>query len=112
MITFQPRWVFEGMTGDSKIGKHVQKVVRDRLKTYDDVSAHPELGWYGQQENREWKQYFLHDDNNHTTGQCPFKLKRSEQHGRKKSLPVQQVHDGVTRFRAIAGRFRQIHPKV
>ncbi|MQR85850.1 YqcI/YcgG family protein [Bacillus megaterium] len=86
MITFQPRWVFEGMTGDSKIGKHVQKVVRDRLKTYDEVSAHPELGWYGQQENREWKQYFLRDDNNYTTGQCPFKLKRSEQHGRKKSL--------------------------
>ncbi|WP_350020136.1 YqcI/YcgG family protein [Priestia flexa] len=86
MITFQPRWVFEGMTPHTKVGQQVQKTVRNRLEEYDKVEAHPHLGWYGNQENHEWKQYFLRDVNNSFPTECPFKLKRSERDGTKKSL--------------------------
>ncbi|TYR80566.1 YqcI/YcgG family protein [Priestia megaterium] len=86
MLTFQPRWVFEGMTADSKIGKQVKKTVRSRLEEYDNVTAHPNLRWYGDVENHEWKQYFLKDDNHETMLKCPFQLKRSERNVRKKSL--------------------------
>ncbi|WP_239422026.1 YqcI/YcgG family protein [Bacillus sp. CGMCC 1.16541] len=86
MITFQPRWVFEGIREDTKVGKSVKKLVRHRLTTYDTVAPHPELGWYGNAQNREWKQYFLHDTNDETTKKCPFHSKRSELYASKKSL--------------------------
>ncbi|WP_187442041.1 YqcI/YcgG family protein [Sutcliffiella horikoshii] len=72
MITFQPRWVFDGISGETQIGKLFQKTVRDRLEVYDSVPAHPSLNWYGKTETREWRQYFLMDDNNVETTKCPF----------------------------------------
>ncbi|MCM3006973.1 YqcI/YcgG family protein [Priestia koreensis] len=85
MITFQPRWVFEGLDETSKKGQHVKKIVRKRLQTYDNVPVHPELGWYGQASNREWKQYFLRDDQDGLQT-CPFQTKRGKVHASKKSL--------------------------
>jgi uncharacterized protein len=72
MMTFQPRWVFEGMNATTKKGRKIQKIVRDRLKDYDEIGAHPELAWYGDPETREWKQYFLRDDNKGALDKCPF----------------------------------------
>jgi uncharacterized protein len=79
MVTFQPRWVFEGMNGSTKKGQQIQKVVRDRLQTYDDVSPHPELAWYGNPDTREWKQYFLRDENDEGLAKCPFHFKKKEE---------------------------------
>ncbi|WP_082153479.1 YqcI/YcgG family protein [Bacillus sp. LL01] len=72
MITFQPRWVFDGINGDTQIGKLFQQTVRERMEAYDEVSAHPALNWYGKTETREWRQYFLMDDNKVETAKCPF----------------------------------------
>ncbi|MBM7703767.1 YqcI/YcgG family protein [Metabacillus iocasae] len=86
MITFQPRWVFEGISEDTKIGNSVKRIVRNRLKMYDEVHPHPELGWYGNAQNREWKQYFLHDTNDEVTTKCPFLSKERNSYENKKSL--------------------------
>ncbi|QPC46001.1 YqcI/YcgG family protein [Mangrovibacillus cuniculi] len=79
MITFQPRWVFDGINSDSIAGKAIKKMVRDRLVRYDTVAPHPELSWYGDKETREWKQYFLADENNQVPAQCPFHAAMQQQ---------------------------------
>ncbi len=72
MMTFQPRWVFEGLNGETKKGKHVKQAVRKRLKNYDEIDAHPLLAWYGAEDVLEWKQYFLRDNNREQLTKCPF----------------------------------------
>ncbi|WP_142296517.1 YqcI/YcgG family protein [Lottiidibacillus patelloidae] len=87
MMTFQPRWVFEGMNAQTKKGQKVQKIVRDRLKKYDKIKAHPELNWYGDPETREWKQYFLRDENDSTLNKCPFHTSLKEE----RKMPMTKV---------------------
>ncbi|CAG9621591.1 YqcI/YcgG family protein [Sutcliffiella rhizosphaerae] len=72
MITFQPRWVFEGINGNTVVGKQLQKKVRERMEGYDSIAPHPALNWYGNEDTREWRQYFLMDDNNMDAKMCPF----------------------------------------
>jgi FPC/CPF motif-containing protein YcgG len=71
MMTFQPRWVFEELTG--KRGDNARRAIRNRLRPYDDVEVSPDLGEYGEPSNREWQQYFLMDENGRADGfRCPF----------------------------------------
>lgn len=70
-IAFQPRFVFANLNDDSTFGRNIKKIIRERLSTYDTVPVHPSLGWYGQQGNLEWKQYFLREDAS-TSAKCPF----------------------------------------
>ena len=73
MLTFQPRWVFDALKGSRfKKGK---ETVRKILKAYDEIPAYPELGIYGDKNNREWRQYFLPDSNNDLIS-CPFYVKK------------------------------------
>ncbi|RSK29094.1 YqcI/YcgG family protein [Bacillus sp. HMF5848] len=71
LLAFQPRWVFEKINKDTGLGQKLKQTVRDRLKTYDDIEAHPSLSWYGEENNLEWKQYYLRD-NQSTPAKCPF----------------------------------------
>ena len=71
MITFQPRWVFDGITdSDDPAVKKALKIVRDRIREFDAIEESPFLGSYGQFENREYQQYFLDDTNE--APRCPF----------------------------------------
>ena len=45
--------------------------VRKRLAPFDTTTASPLLGRYGDPEGREYKQYFLYDDNEPPPA-CPF----------------------------------------
>jgi uncharacterized protein len=36
------------------------------------MTVHPDIGFYGNIGNREWKQYALPDDNEPEAGGCPF----------------------------------------
>lgn len=74
LVTFQPRWVFEGLEADSPRGAASRRVIRRRLAAYDEEEPAPVLGSYGAQENREWKQYFLPDrnDDDQVGASCPF----------------------------------------
>lgn len=71
MITFQPRWVFEDLNGSTAFGRNMSRLIRSRLEAYDQAPIHPQLGWYGGKDNREWKQYFLRDDEKQVS-KCPF----------------------------------------
>jgi len=71
MLTFQPRWVFDELNDSTTRGRKMKKVIRERLESYDGMAPHPDLKWYGQKDNHEWKQYFLHDDES-TPSKCPF----------------------------------------
>ena len=73
MITFQPRWVFDGVIGpDAPHSDRIKAEIRRRLAAFDTLDPCPDLGAFGEKGNREWKQYFLHDDNRSLSGACPF----------------------------------------
>lgn len=78
LITFQPRWVFEGLEAHTPKGAGARRTIRRRLAAYDAVAASPELGDYGDPANREWRQYFLADHNepeldaDGNAARCPF----------------------------------------
>ncbi|WP_101296176.1 YqcI/YcgG family protein [Halegenticoccus soli] len=71
-ITVQPRWVFDGLGGDTEAGQNARRVIRDRLADYDDVPRHPDIGDYGEPGVREWKQYVLPDTNEERVDTFPF----------------------------------------
>ena len=62
-ITVQPRWVFDGLGGDTEEGQRARRLIRERLAAYDDVPRHPDIGDYGAPGVHEWEQYVLPDDN-------------------------------------------------
>lgn len=72
MITFQPRWVFEHLGPETIRGEAARRVIRNRLRAFDGGEPSPELGHYGDPENREWRQYFLLDENEAKVPVCPF----------------------------------------
>ncbi|OZI66477.1 YqcI/YcgG family protein [Bordetella genomosp. 11] len=76
MITFQPRWVFDNILGSKRARDASVSKVRDRLATYDMIPPSADLGAYGDPSNREYKQYFLGDDNRPVSG-CPFHAMRA-----------------------------------
>ena len=71
MLTFQPRWVFEKILSTDKAAEAAFAEVRKRLLPYDSTSPSPLLGRYGNQDGREYQQYFLFDEND-AAAQCPF----------------------------------------
>jgi len=71
MLTFQPRWVFEKILGTEKAAEAAFAEVRRRLIPFDGTSPSPLLGRYGDDEGREYHQYFLYDDNE-VASKCPF----------------------------------------
>src|SRR5471032_3154675 len=75
VLLFQPRSVFVDTITNKVIGREARNQVRKRLETWDETPAHPDLGFYGDAGNLEWKQYFLDDKNVAAQDVCPF-LKR------------------------------------
>ena len=71
MITFQPRWVFDGIMDKTDPAQaRALSMVHDRLELFDAIEPAPYLGQFGDEENREFQQYFLADSNE--TPRCPF----------------------------------------
>jgi len=70
VLTFQPRWVFNGILSNQKLANNATSMVRNRLEPYDFVPPSKVLGLYGDPENREAEQYFLSDDD--SAYKCPF----------------------------------------
>ncbi|WP_201714153.1 YqcI/YcgG family protein [Rossellomorea arthrocnemi] len=80
LLAFQPRWVFDEINSSTAFGQKLKKVIRKRLVEYDEIEPHPSLKWYGQEDNYEWKQYYLSDDDS-SMNKCPF----SHMHNKIKS---------------------------
>ncbi|WP_260853989.1 YqcI/YcgG family protein [Paraburkholderia sp. BCC1886] len=77
VLLFQPRSVFVDTITNKVIGREARNQVRKRLETWDEIGAHPDLGFFGDPGNLEWKQYFLDDANVAAEDRCPF-LKRKK----------------------------------
>lgn len=77
VLLFQPRAVFVDTITNKVIGREARNQVRERLRKWDDVEPHPDLGFYGDPGNLEWKQYFLADDSERLEDRCPFLSRRS-----------------------------------
>ncbi|MFM0642761.1 non-ribosomal peptide synthetase [Paraburkholderia bryophila] len=77
VLLFQPRAVFVDTITNKVIGREARNQVRQRLLKWDAVDPHPDLGFYGDPGNLEWKQYFLGDDNARAGDVCPFLSRKS-----------------------------------
>ncbi|MFC7157332.1 YqcI/YcgG family protein [Halomarina halobia] len=71
-ITIQPRSVFEGLGAETVEGQRARRAIRARLRAYDDVEPHPDIGDYTDPTSYEWKQYFLPESNEETTERFPL----------------------------------------
>lgn len=72
-MTFQPRWVFNGVIGtDAPSSDKIKDTIRTRLKEFDSVAPSPSLGTFGDIDNNEWSQYYLDDENKPDSLKCPF----------------------------------------
>lgn len=72
LLLFQPRELFVDPVTGQAIPAEVRRRIHARMLDYDGMPVHPDIGFYGDPGNREWKQYVLPDDNTPTTGACPF----------------------------------------
>jgi FPC/CPF motif-containing protein YcgG len=74
-VTFQPRTIFEGITGDTDAGQRARDRIRSRLDEYDDAACpHADLGEWGQEGDREWPQYLLSEDETAAPDTCPMQV--------------------------------------
>ncbi|MGP4077988.1 YqcI/YcgG family protein [Halobacillus sp. K22] len=71
LLAFQPRFVFDEINSGTSQGRKLKSIIRARLNNYDNIPIHPDLKWYGEKDNLEWKQYFLKDDST-SLPKCPF----------------------------------------
>ena len=72
MLAITPRWVLHHFHSSHPHADKIKSQIRERLINYDQTAPHPDLKWYGHQDNLEWKQYFVRDDQT-TLSACPFK---------------------------------------
>lgn len=72
IIGFQPHHIFAGLEGTSESGKIAREKIRDRVEIWDGLPTHPNISYYGDEDHREWKQYFIGDDMEPVEGICPF----------------------------------------
>lgn len=72
LLVFQPRDVFIDPATGEPISAEVRRQIHARMLAYDAMPVHPDIGFYGDARNREWKQYCLPDDNEPVGGRCPF----------------------------------------
>jgi len=75
VLIFQPRKLFIDLETGEPIAAAVRHRLHKRMQTYDGMTLHPDIGFYGEAENFEWKQYALPDDNAPVTGRCPFQTR-------------------------------------
>jgi uncharacterized protein len=75
VLIFQPRSLFIDPETSKPIAMEVRRRIHRRMLAYDGMAVHPDIGFYGDPINREWKQYALPDDNEPETGTCPFHVR-------------------------------------
>lgn len=80
VLIFQPRSLFIDPATAQPIAPAIRRRIHARMLEYDGMPVHPDIGFYGDLANREWKQYALSDDNEPEMGQCPFLAQSSVVH--------------------------------
>jgi FPC/CPF motif-containing protein YcgG len=75
VLVFQPRSLFVDPATSLPIAASIRHRIHQRMLAYDGMPVHPDIGFYGDPSNREWKQYALPDDNEPEHGTCPFQAR-------------------------------------
>jgi FPC/CPF motif-containing protein YcgG len=78
VLVFQPRLLFIDPATSQPIAPSVRQCIHKRMLAYDGMTLHPDIGFYGNSGNREWKQYALPDDNEPQMSSCPFHSRVSQ----------------------------------
>jgi FPC/CPF motif-containing protein YcgG len=78
VLVFQPRALFIDPATSQPIAASVRHRIHKRMLAYDGMTVHPDIGFYGSVDNREWKQYALPDDNEPEAGTCPFHTRSTQ----------------------------------
>ena len=78
LVTFQPRALFESLdaTADTEFGRQARGIIPDRLVDYDGVCPHADLGDWGVEGDREWRQYMLSEDDVRALDERPITVTR------------------------------------
>lgn len=63
-----------GIVGHNPVAEAIRRDIRQAVRGYDRIDVSPDFTIYGDPAGREWKQYWLADDNDPRTGTCPFKI--------------------------------------
>lgn len=74
LLLIQTRDGFDAVAGNTPRGRRARDLIRRKLAAYDPIEPYPELAHYGTANNREWKQYFVPDDNAPLATRCPFRF--------------------------------------
>lgn len=77
IMAITPRWVLVEFNASAEAAAHIKHKIRERITGYDAVGIHPDLNSYGNDNNFEWKQYFLGDESAPSASRCPFSDFRS-----------------------------------
>jgi uncharacterized protein len=67
-----PRHLFIDSVTSQLIEPAVRHRIHRRMLAYDGMPVHPDIGFYKESFNREWRQYALPDDNLPELRACPF----------------------------------------
>jgi uncharacterized protein len=74
LLLIQTRDGFDAIAGNTPRGRRARDLIRRKLAAYDPIEPYPELAHYGTADNREWRQYFVPDDNAPLAARCPFRF--------------------------------------
>jgi FPC/CPF motif-containing protein YcgG len=86
VLVFQPRSLFIDPATSQPIAPSIRQRIHKHMLAYDGMSVHPDIGFYGDAANREWKQYALPDDNEPEKDACPFHARTGD-----RALVVEKV---------------------
>lgn len=75
VIMMQSIDVFNGIEPGSPTGTKTRLNIRERIKEFDGIQPHPNLGHPRAVVKHPWKLYVLSDDMEKERGQCPFHKK-------------------------------------
>lgn len=76
VLVIQLREGFDQVAPDTPNGQRVRRMIRERVETFDQFPPYPELGYYKDPRNREWKQYGIPDGDHPETSHCPFQMRK------------------------------------
>ena len=77
-VTFviNPRENFDHVAGaDSVSGIKIRERIRGRVKQFNDGLSPPTLGFYGDEDSLEWRQYQLEEPGGLYASVCPLKIR-------------------------------------
>ncbi|GAA4882056.1 YqcI/YcgG family protein [Flaviramulus aquimarinus] len=74
MMVIQTMDTLKPVSGTSKRSDKIRKTIRERINKYDKIEVSNLLGSYPSEDSKEWKQFWLPDENVDKSG-CPLHIK-------------------------------------